>query len=154
MSNNHYRNNTKMTKKYMPYCIGALLGIVSFTAQADNVQPLNRYATLSLEPTVAQKKPLMAVSQFKFQSDVVTVGDAVNQVLNSTGYSLVGENKMANITIETLQKPLPMVDRTIGPMSVQSILLVLMGDIFDIQVDLGHRLVNFTVKPAYKKLYR
>ncbi len=135
--------------------LASLASFVCVNSSAENIESINRYATVSLEPTSAQKNPLVAVGSFKFKSDVLTVGDAVNQVLSETGYALASSSKMENITIETLNKPLPFVDRTIGPMKIQSILLVLMGDqIFDLQVDIGNRLVNFKVKPKFKTLYQ
>lgn len=131
------------------------INCISTMVYADNVAQVNRYATVSLDPSAAQKNPLVAVSSFKFRSNVVTVGDAVAQVLDGTGYALANESKMEKVTVDTLNKPLPLVDRTIGPMSIQNILLVLMGtQIFDIQVDFGNRLVNFKVKPKFKKIYQ
>lgn len=144
-----------MKISHLVIALSLLFSTFTVNTFASNVEQVNRYATVSLDPSPAQKNPLVAVSSFKFRSDVVTVGDAVSQVLDGTGYTLANESKMEKVTQDTLNKPLPLVDRNIGPMSIQNILLVLMGtQIFDIQVDFGHRLVNFKVKSKYKKLYQ
>ena len=144
-----------MKKILLAMALATFVILTCPNSYAENIESINRYATVSLEPTSAQKNPLVAVGSFKFKSDVITVGDAVNQVLSETGYALASSSKMENITIETLNKPLPFVDRKIGPMKIQSILLILMGDqIFDLQIDIGNRLVNFRVKPKFKAIYQ
>ena len=85
------------------------------------------------------------VSTFIFQSSVITVGDAVNQVLLTTGYQLAPN--LSHDVKNTLRQPLPFIDRKLGPMPAQSALLVLMGEsVYQLQEDCLHRVVNFQLK--------
>jgi len=110
---------------------------------------ISRYVTEKDTPTNAEINPLAAVSTFVFQASVVTVGDAVNQVLVTSGYQLAPH---LNHTVKaTLQQPLPITDRQLGPMPIQSALEVLMGEeVYQLEQDPLHRLVSFKVRPSIK----
>ena len=111
---------------------------------------MSRYVTEKDTPTNAEINPLLAVSTFIFQESVVTVGDAVNQVLVTSGYQLAPH---LNHTVKaTLQQPLPITDRKLGPMPIQSALEVLMGEqVYRLEQDPLHRLVNFKVRASIKQ---
>lgn len=114
--------------------------------QQKSVTQVSRYASVQNGATTAQINPLLAIVSLHFPLCVVTVGDAIKQVLAPTGYALIPHPDVAVLT--TLQKPLPVSDRRLGPITIQHALVVLMGqDIFELQRDPLHRLVNFTVKP-------
>ena len=113
----------------------------SFTTNSQ----ISRYVTVKDAPTSAEINPLLAVSTFIFQTSVVTVGDAVNQVLLTSGYQLAPN--LSHDVIQTLRQPLPITDRELGPMPVQSALMVLMGEsVYELQEDNLHRLINFKLK--------
>ncbi len=120
------------------------------TLDANSSVQISRYVTEKDTPTNAQINPLLAVSTFIFQASVVTVGDAVNQVLVTSGYQLAPH---LNHTVKaTLQQPLPITDRKLGPMPIQSALEVLMGEqVYRLEQDPLHRLVNFKVRASIKK---
>jgi conjugative transfer region protein (TIGR03748 family) len=108
---------------------------------------VGRYATVKNEPSVSQINPLLAVSIFKFPPSVHTVGDAVSQVLSPTGYRL--SDSLSDSVKQTLLKPLPVTNRKLGPVSIQTALEVLMGaEVYELERDPLHRLVNFQLKPS------
>ena len=126
-----------------------LLFVIGNTAFANNsnITHIGRYSTVENQASLAQINPLMAVAQFKFQPNVQTVGDAINQVLQNTSYQLVSSKLLPPIAWETLSKPLPITVRTLGPICIKEAVLVLMGkEVFVLIVDPAHRLINFRVK--------
>ena len=130
----------------------ALLSSVSFMPTAHANTQIGRYSTVANKPTAAQVNPLLAVAQYKFSSQVETIGDAVKVVLQNTSYQLAPQADLPVSVTATLKKPLPITVRTLGPMPIKDALVVLLGkDVFNLVVDPLHRLVNFEVKPKIKK---
>jgi len=125
-------------------------GINSRSSCINNgVTRINRYVTVENKASIAQINPLMAVAQFKFQPNIRTIGDAINQVLQNTSYKLVPSRLLPSIARETLSKPLPITVRTLGPIRIKEAVLILMGkEVFKLVVDPAHRLINFRVKPS------
>lgn len=118
--------------------------------KSDDLSQISRYVTVQNGPTSAQINPLLAVSTFKFPPSIYTVGEAVNQVVATTGYKL--SNNLSKQARETLKQPLPITDRKLGPMKIQTVLQVLLGaEVYNLQRDPLHRLVNFEVKPSIAK---
>ena len=112
-----------------------------------DVTQISRYTTVPNGPTMAQINPLQALSHFKFQPSVYTVGQAVEHVLATTGYRLAP--RLSPAVKNTLNKPLPLTNRKLGPMTITQALQVLMGkEVFQLERDPLNRLVNFKVKPA------
>lgn len=123
--------------------------MVCFPGLASPQVGTGRYSSTSVGPTIAQRNPLMAIGQWQFAPAVHTVGKAITQVLMNTGYTLVPPAQQSVAVKDTLTKPLPLPDRKLGPMRVQTALRVLMGmSVFQLIVDPLHRLVNFKVKPT------
>lgn len=112
-----------------------------------NVTQVGLYTSISNRPTIAQRDPLLAISEFRFNSRVKTVGEAINQVLQDTGYSLVPITQLPHIVQEVLKKPLPVTQRELGPITVSEALKVLIGDdVFYMRIDHLNRLVTFKLK--------
>lgn len=117
------------------------------TNQATQV---GRYVTVDNEAQDDQVNPLLAVAIFDFPLSIQTVGQAVNHVLLSSGFQL--SHDVSSDVKNTLAMPLPMTNRHLGPLPISSLLEVLMGqDVYQLQVDPLHRLVNFEIKPDMKK---
>ena len=115
-----------------------------------DVSQVGRYSSIANIVTSSQENPLLAISQFKFSARVKTVGQALWQVLQDTGYSLVLENQLPTSAREVLSKPLPVTQRELGPISVGNALRTLMGDqVFTLIVDPVHRLVTFKLKSKF-----
>lgn len=118
-----------------------------------NITQVGRFETISNSATFAQKDPLSAIAQYKFGTRVKTVGQALWQVLQDTGYSLAPMNQLPTAAREVLTKPLPVTQRELGPISVRNALRTLMGDnVFSLVVNPVQRRVTFTLKRKYARL--
>lgn len=121
------------------------------TPVSSNVSAVGRYITAVDVAKPDQVNPLLTVATFKFNPNVQTIGDALNQVLQYSGYALVPSQDQSAAVEQTLTKPLPYSVRTLGPLPIQDALTVLMGqDVFILVVDPLHRLVNFDLNPDIK----
>ena len=117
---------------------------------AQDVTQIGRYATVSNKPLQSQINPLLAIQQVHFNTKIHTVGDALHHWLSLSGYELVGEKEQPEALKVVLNKPLPQVDRDLGPLSIQEGLEVLVGQgIFKLVVDSLNRQVNFKLAPKY-----
>ncbi len=118
-------------------------------AHHDRTQ-VGRYLAAKNGATTAQINPFAAISTFTFPPSVVRVSDAIDQVLASTGYQLSAN--LSPEVIQTLDKPLPLTNRKLGPMKIQTALEILMGkEVYVLQRDPLHRLINFKVNPEISK---
>lgn len=118
-----------------------------------DVTQVGRYSTIKNKATAPQQDPLLAISQFKFNSRVKTVGQAIEQVLRDTGYALVPSKQLPHSVRAIQSKPLPITQRELGPISVGNALRILMGDeVFTLVVDPVHRLVTFKLKSKFSHL--
>jgi len=130
----------------------AIVLFVSEAAFAANVTQIGRYSTVLNRATAAQINPLLAVGQFRFPASVKTVGEAIQVVLENTGYQLAPRVQLTDSVKSTLGKTLPITVRRLGPLSIKTALSVLMGEqVFNLVEDPLHRIVNFEIKPAIAK---
>ena len=105
-----------------------------------------RYQTTPIGAAPAQINPLLTVATFRFAPAVQTVGQAIHQVLQYSGYALA--SAPSPDIQNTLSQPLPYSVRVLGPIQIQDALTVLMGqNVFTLVIDPLHRLVSFAVKP-------
>ncbi len=117
----------------------------------DNITQINRYMTIENKPKFSQVNLLSQLVQVRFTKNIHTVNDAVNYLLRFSGYSLA-PNKQRNEALNIiLNKPLPIVDRELGPVALSDGLTTLIGPAFVLMHDPIHRTVNFKLKPEYKK---
>lgn len=75
----------------------------------------------------------------------------MNDILRYSGYTLIESHQQSTDLQNTLKKPLPLVDRDLGPMSLRQALTVLAGPAFTLSVDPLHRTINFPLKPEFEK---
>ncbi len=112
--------------------------------------PTGRYLTVDSTVPVEQKDLLSPMIQIHFLSDVKTVGDAIEEVLRYSGYSLVETPQQSQDLQKTLQKPLPLIQRDLGPISLRKSLRVLIGPAFHLIVDPLNRTVNFQLNTNFQ----
>lgn len=113
------------------------------------VSQVGRYVTVTNRATIAQIDPLLAIAQFKFQPEIITIGDAIEQVLRNTSYKLASNTKLPSLARQTLSMSLPITVRELGPVSIKEAVVVLMGKhVFNIKVDMKHRTINFLVSSS------
>jgi len=89
---------------------------------------VGRYQTTKDLPTIAQSNPFLTVASFKFGPYVKNIGEAVKQVLHGTGYRLVPLDQLPKQARYVLEKvPVPVVQRTLGPITVHRALEILIN---------------------------
>jgi len=111
-------------------------------ACADEVQ-VGRYATMRAVPTPEQANLLSAMVRVQFPASVVSVGQAVEHLLQPSGYRLASESAADPFRRTLLNLPLPEPHRVLGPMPLQTALETLAGPAFRLVEDPVHRLVSF-----------
>ena len=133
-------------------CLLLSVATVSW-AQTSETMQVSRYSTLKETAAPAQINPLLAIVQVKFPTTVQSVGDAVNYLLRYTGYTLVDVQERSKPLQTVLSKPLPYIDRSLGPLSVHEALELLVGKgMFVVQQDPLDRTINFTLTRAGYRL--
>ena len=112
---------------------------------AQELAQTGRYTTVATWPTEAQKNPLSEIVIVRFPETVMTVGDAMRNVLSRTGYAL---RDSANVeVVGLLGRPLPEIQRMLGPMAISVALETLAGPAFRMNIDPVRRLVEFELDP-------
>lgn len=140
----------------MQLCTASLmLCVTTFAVSnvfADDVA-ISRYLTVPIKPLISQEYLLQQHLQIKFPQSVLTIRQAIDYVLQFSGYRLVANSQMSQQAIVMLDQSLPTIDDTLDPMTLEQILTTLAGDAFAILVDPVHRLIGFKLKSAYQQLY-
>ena len=120
-----------------------VLGLVSSSiAVAVEVQ-VGRYATVPARPTEEQIQLLSAIVSVAFPASMVTVGQAVEHLLQPSGYRLSPQHVAEPTRQSLLNLPLPEPHRMLGPMPLKTALETLAGQAFRLVEDPVHRLVSF-----------
>jgi conjugative transfer region protein (TIGR03748 family) len=119
-------------------------------AKTNQATQVGRYVTVEDQAHDDQVNPLLAIGIFDFPTSIQTVGQAVNHVLLSSGYQL--SHELSSDVKNTLAMQLPITNRHLGPLPITMLLEVLMGsDVYQLQIDPLHRLVNFQIKPDMQR---
>lgn len=122
---------------------------INLPGLAENVASINRYMSVDLNVKPGQMNLLTQTVQTHFAPQVETVGEALTLLLHSSGYDLIAQSERCLALQHTLTKPLPAIDRTLGPLTLRDALMVLVGPAFSLVDDPLNRTVNFIVKPDY-----
>lgn len=145
----------KMNKKIIMILITSLSLGFSFECiakESTNIQ-VGRYITLQNQPKKSQINLLSQNIQLRFPQNVQTIEGAINHLLRFSGYSLIEKARMSDALKIVLGKPLPLVDRDFGPMSLKDCLQTLVGPAFSLEQNPINRTVNFNLKSSYAKTY-
>jgi len=116
--------------------------MVSTIAHAEESVKTDRYTLVSIEPKGDQKEPLTTVVSMSFGADIRTVGEAVTELLNGSGYRWQLHEDDASLN----SMPLPSVIRSLGPIRLNEALTTVAGQAWLLQVDELHRIVWFEVR--------
>ncbi|MBX9706087.1 MAG: hypothetical protein K5Q00_07500 [Gammaproteobacteria bacterium] len=136
--------------------LAALLFVIIFkitTSFADQVN-VSRYLAVDVKPQQSQTRLLQQQLQIKFPQDILTLKQAVEYVLQFSGYRLAESSHMSKATQTMLAQALPEVDSTFEPMTLEQALTTLAGESFYVLLDPVNRLVSFVLKPNYQPLYQ
>lgn len=107
-----------------------------------------RYTLMALTPRAAQHNLLLQTVQVSIPTDrAATVGEALDQVLHHSGYSLCDSSAEATVLYDL---PLPAPHRHLGPLLLYDALRTLAGPAWVLEVDNTTRQVCFTRTGAPK----
>ncbi len=134
--------------------LGAVISLVSVfsltvLAQSEKLIQTGRYLTINNQSPVEQLDLLSPIIQVHFLSDIKTVGDAIADVLRYSGYALIETSQQTHDLQNTLKKPLPFMQRDLGPLSLRQILSLLIGPAFHLIIDPLNRTVDFQTKSQF-----
>jgi len=128
----------------------ALCSLMPVVSGAQEFVQTGRYTAVMSSPTEAQKNPLNEIVIVRFPDTVMTVGDALRELVAGTGYALSDTVYSDSEVFGLLGRPLPDIQRTLGPMTISVGLETLAGGAFRMIVDPVHRLVAFELDPGLR----
>ena len=123
-------------------CIAGLCTLASVNLKADDAQ-VGRYSVIAAVPTKAQADLLATTLTIRFPERIQTLGEAVRYLLQRSGYRLAKIESTGPDTVTLFALPLPVVHRSLGPMTLRDALKTLAGPTFNLVQDPVHRLVTF-----------
>ncbi|EDQ0843089.1 hypothetical protein CQW45_001979 [Salmonella enterica subsp. enterica serovar Braenderup str. CFSAN001755] len=107
-----------------------------------------RYTLVSVKSADGQREPLNQLIDITMPGQLVnSVGDGFRYLLFQSGYSLCG--RYGADFAELLKRPLPAVQRKIGPMRLSEALQVVAGPAWRMSVDEVNREVCFVLRDAW-----
>lgn len=108
-----------------------------------------RYTLVNTAPETEQRDLMAQIIDVNIPANMKpTVRDAMQYVVNRSGYSLCGpEQGHVNILFT---RPLPAAQYKLGPMSLRNTLQVLAGPAWQVKVDEVMRSVCFVLRPGYQ----
>ena len=131
--------------------IATEMALVSPLVHADQqTLRVSRYVTVNAAASEAQKDPLNAViPNLTFPRQVVTVFDALQTLLNDSGYRIATFHPDVRVH-QLFNLALPAIHRQLGPISLENALNTLSGSPWMLAVDPINRLVTFQLPRHYK----
>jgi conjugative transfer region protein (TIGR03748 family) len=116
----------------------------------ESMTQAGRYLTISTKPKASQINLLSQIIQVRFPQNIQTIRDGMHYLLRFSGYSLIPDSWMSKEFRLTLSKPLPLIDRELGPISLKDSLLVLAGPAFSLVEYPIKRDIDFKLKPEFQ----
>ncbi len=127
-------NSTKLIS-----CGFVLLLTVADVGYAVENHRLARYTLQSAAPSRAQADLLSTTVKTKFPGQIATVGEAIEYILQRSGYKLQVTEEFRS----TLGLPLPYVHRELGPLNLRLALKTLTGGVWELQENSRERVIWF-----------
>lgn len=109
---------------------------------------VGRYQSMAAGPEAVQADLLSAVITHRFDEDIRTVGEAVEDLLEGSGYRLLSAKLAESYRVHLFALPLPEVQRQLGPITRRDALELVSGEAFRLVVDPVYRLVSFELIKA------
>lgn len=104
----------------------------------------NRYTLASTRPTLEQRQPLYQLINVQIASALhATVGEALQHVLQQSGYSLCPEGLAV---ARLFHRPLPAVHHDLGPISLLDALTIIAGPAWRLDIDPVERSVCYDLR--------
>ena len=135
-------------------CSILLLLSINFisTAHAQTVQT-DRYTKVRVNPSLGQISPLDEVTRIVFGDVVKTVGQAIIEVLDGSGYELRHIKDVYEKPIDSIlmAQPLPEIHRQLGPITIHDALEVLAGEAWHLKTNSLGRELWFVLNASFSK---
>ncbi len=141
------------TSPLLYIALPALLALCT-NASAEEYVRTDRYTLATIDPRGDQAAPLTAVVTMTFGSHIQTVGQAIDEILQGSGYRWIvqaGATEDSDMLLNEL--PLPAVVRAIGPIRLQDALDTIAGESWGLVVNHTNRTLWFELVSANKTTY-
>ncbi|MBL4262832.1 hypothetical protein [Vibrio fluvialis] len=112
----------------------------------------DRYSLETLTPSQAELDPLSVTVQMNFPPHVYTVRDAVQMVMEPSGWVLAEDKANDSALTIVLDRPLPEVHRRLSKMPLRTVLQVLVGQYFEPVEDPIRRIYTFDLNSQFRGL--
>lgn len=120
-----------------------------YQGRSPEVVRYDKYTLVSTRPADAQRDPLNQMIDITMPAQLVrSVGEGLRYLLLESGYSLCAPS--SPVFSALLSRPLPAVQRSIGPVRLSEALQVLAGPAWRLRVDDVNREICFTLRDAYR----
>nr|WP_310615676.1 PilL N-terminal domain-containing protein [Pantoea cypripedii] len=117
-------------------------------AHQPEVVRYDRYVLVSTDPIAAQRDPLSQIINISIPaSQNPTVADALRYALKQSGYSLCATGPANGVLY---RQPLPAVHHQFGPIRLRTVLQILAGPAWQLEIDNVQRVVCHHVRDGYK----
>ncbi|MBP2859722.1 TcpQ domain-containing protein [Dickeya oryzae] len=109
----------------------------------------DRYTLVNTRPADSQRDPLNQIVDITMPASIVkSVGDGFRYLLLESGYSLCPSSYP--VFSELLSRPLPAVQRSIGPVRLSEALQIVAGQAWRLRVDDVNREICFVLRDEYR----
>ncbi len=128
--------------------------VLCTSASAEEYVRTDRYTLATIDPRGDQAAPLTAVVTMTFGAHIQTVGQALDEILEGSGYRWIvqaGATNESDMLLNDL--PLPAVVRSIGPIRLQDALDTIAGESWGLVVNHTNRTLWFELVSANKTTY-
>jgi len=120
-----------------------------YQGRSPEVVRYDKYTLVSTRPADAQRDPLNQMVDITMPAQLVrSVGEGFRYLLLESGYSLCAPS--SPVFSALLSRPLPAVQRSIGPVRLSEALQILAGPAWRLRVDEVNREICFTLRDAYR----
>jgi len=133
-------------------CLLAALSVLApVTSRSQVLVQTGRYTAVYAVPTDAQRDPLQAIVTVSFPAEVDTVGQAVNCLLDKTGYAIADALYWDVEVFDLVRHPLPAIQRELGPLTILDAIRTIVGPAFNVSIDPFDRRVAIEIVPPPEK---
>lgn len=109
----------------------------------------DRYTLVNTRPADSQRDPLNQIVDITMPASIVkSVGDGFRYLLLESGYSLCPSS--SPVFSELLSRPLPAVQRSIGPVRLSEALQIVAGQAWRLRIDEVNREICFVLRDEYR----
>ena len=131
------------------YCLALGLGLYALTSVSQDTglyAKTDRYTLAKLEPTNSQEDILSSPVEIIFSESIKTIGEAYQDLLEGSGYSLRPDDRITSIL---LSQSLPESHRHLGPMTLRQTIDVLAGSAWLPKADHLHKTISFDLATEF-----